>query len=157
MTLKIRILQFLTTFTQLTARLKNFLRGWLLVLGLKEGLVECATVCVKSEVILEHYCEAKMNFTVNYEKAILSHSHLPPVLLHSLLQKDIYPSMLFFFTCKYYTCTNITKRGLHWPSFKLSITVTVHQRTTLGWEPHFYLQKSVIPTVILPEVVIRIS
>ena len=26
--------------------------GWLLVLGLKEGLVECATVCIKSEVIL---------------------------------------------------------------------------------------------------------
>ena len=39
-------------FTQLTTRLKNFLRGWLLILGLKEGLVECATVCVKSEVIL---------------------------------------------------------------------------------------------------------
>ena len=36
------------------ARLKNFLRGWLLVLGLKEGLVEYATLCVKSEVILEH-------------------------------------------------------------------------------------------------------
>ena len=28
------------------------LRGWFLVLGLKEGLVECATVCVKSVVIL---------------------------------------------------------------------------------------------------------
>ena len=26
--------------------------SWLLVLGLKEGLVECATLCVKSEVIL---------------------------------------------------------------------------------------------------------
>ena len=38
-------------FTQMTTRLKNFLRGWLLVLGLKEGLVKCATVCVKSEVI----------------------------------------------------------------------------------------------------------
>ena len=36
----------------MTARLKNFLRDWLSVLGLKEGLVECATVCVKSEVIL---------------------------------------------------------------------------------------------------------
>ena len=45
--------QFLTTFTQLTARLKNFLRGWLVALGIKEGLVECATVCVKSEVILK--------------------------------------------------------------------------------------------------------
>jgi hypothetical protein len=42
----------LTTFVQLSARLKNFLGGWLLVLGLKEGLVECATVCVKSVVIL---------------------------------------------------------------------------------------------------------
>ena len=43
----------MTTFTQLTARLKNILRGWLLVLGLKEGLLECATVCVKSEIILK--------------------------------------------------------------------------------------------------------
>ena len=41
-----------STFTQLTSRLKNFLRGWLLVLSLKEDLVKCATVCVKSEVIL---------------------------------------------------------------------------------------------------------
>ena len=35
------------------ARLKNFLVGWLLVLGLKEGLVEWATVNVKSWVILK--------------------------------------------------------------------------------------------------------
>ena len=42
----------LTASTQLTARLKNLLRGWLLILGLKEGLVECVTVCVKSQVIL---------------------------------------------------------------------------------------------------------
>ena len=34
------------------ARLKNFLMDWLLVLGLEEGLVECATLCVKSWVIL---------------------------------------------------------------------------------------------------------
>ena len=52
MTLKVRILPFLTTFVQLSARLKNFLGGWLLVFGIKEGLVECATVCVKSVVIL---------------------------------------------------------------------------------------------------------
>ena len=45
---KTTVFPILTTFTQLTARLENFLRGWLLVLGLKEGLVECATVCVKS-------------------------------------------------------------------------------------------------------------
>jgi hypothetical protein len=41
------------TFTQLTARLKDFLTGWLLVLGLNEGLVECGTVCDKIEVILK--------------------------------------------------------------------------------------------------------
>ena len=29
--------------------------GWLLVLSLKEGLVECAAVCVKSVVILVHF------------------------------------------------------------------------------------------------------
>ena len=43
------------TFTQVTARLKNLLVGWLLFLGLKEGLVECATVCVKSVVIDKMY------------------------------------------------------------------------------------------------------
>ena len=31
---------------------QNFLRGWLLLLVLKECLVECATLCVKSEIIL---------------------------------------------------------------------------------------------------------
>ena len=48
LTLKVRILPFLTTFAQLSARLKNFLGVWLLVLGIEEALVECATVCVKS-------------------------------------------------------------------------------------------------------------
>ena len=47
------------TFVQLSARLKNFLRGWLLVLGIKEGLVECATLCVKSVVILIYCVEVK--------------------------------------------------------------------------------------------------
>ena len=42
------------TFAQLSAWLKNFLGGWLLVLGIKKGLVECATVCVKSVVILKY-------------------------------------------------------------------------------------------------------
>ena len=43
----------MTTFTQVTATLINFLMGWLLVFGLKEGLVECATVGIKSEVTLQ--------------------------------------------------------------------------------------------------------
>ena len=55
--MKVRILYILTTFTQVTTRLKTFLVGWLLVLGLKEGLVECATVCVKSWVILTYINE----------------------------------------------------------------------------------------------------
>ena len=39
------------TFIQLYESLENFLRGWLLVLDLKECLVEYAKLCVKSEVI----------------------------------------------------------------------------------------------------------
>ena len=73
--------QFLTTFTQLNARLKNFLRGWLLVLSLKEGLVECATVCVKSEVILSHTVPMCFQMTVQ-QKFRLDHHKFP----HSLIQ-----------------------------------------------------------------------
>ena len=60
----------MTTFTQLNARLKNFLRGWLFVLGQKEGLLEFATVCIKSEVILKsswyQACNPKTVKTVAY-------------------------------------------------------------------------------------------
>ena len=67
MALKVRILPFLTTFAQLSARLKkNFLGGWLLVLGLKEGLVECARVCVKSVVILPVHISVIICTTVLY-------------------------------------------------------------------------------------------
>ena len=55
MTLKVSIWQFLTTFTQLTARLKFFM----LVLDIKEGLVEYATVVVKKEVILTYVIALK--------------------------------------------------------------------------------------------------
>ena len=72
MTLKVKILPFLTTFTQLAERLKNFFRGWLLILGLKEGLVECATVCVKCE------CEVIL---INIVDLCASYdSHLPEKL-----------------------------------------------------------------------------
>ena len=61
----------MTTFAQLSARLENFLRGWLLVLGLKEGLVQCATVCVKSVVIILYrlqYClEAELGTSKNIQ------------------------------------------------------------------------------------------
>ena len=39
-------------FVQPSSRLMYFLMGWLLVLGLKDCLVKCATVCVRSMVIL---------------------------------------------------------------------------------------------------------
>ena len=63
------------TFAQLSARLKNFLRGWLLVLGLKEGLVECATVCVKSEVILLSSLDVT-NKLCEYAKPKIAHSEV---------------------------------------------------------------------------------
>ena len=47
----------------MTPRLKNILMSWLLVLGLNEGLVECATVCVKSEVILTYNNQHNSNFS----------------------------------------------------------------------------------------------
>ena len=52
LTLKVRIQHILPIFTQVTPRLKNFLVDWLLPLGLKEGQVKCATVCITSWVVL---------------------------------------------------------------------------------------------------------
>ena len=37
----LKCIKFLINFTRLTARLKNFITGWLRVLGLNEGLIEC--------------------------------------------------------------------------------------------------------------------
>ena len=65
LTLKVRILPFLTTFAQLSARLKTFLGSWLLVLGIKKGLVKCATVCVKSVVILPLMCAQSLALWVD--------------------------------------------------------------------------------------------
>lgn len=42
-------------FSEMTSnvsRLQNLLRGWLLVLSIKECLVECVTMCVKSDFLL---------------------------------------------------------------------------------------------------------
>ncbi len=39
--------------------------GWWLTLGLKEGLVECATVCIKSEVILKYATRQPAKLTVH--------------------------------------------------------------------------------------------
>ena len=74
----VRILPFLTTFTQ------NFLRGWLLILGLKEGLEKCATVCVKSEVILR--------LVYNHSKCRTGPESLTNVLT-SIRRRSIYPPL----------------------------------------------------------------
>ena len=62
----------MTTFTQLYTRLKNFLRGWLLVLGLEEGLVECATLCVKSWVILTYKVSSVFWLKATFKKGTIS-------------------------------------------------------------------------------------
>ena len=69
MTLKVRILPFLTTFAQLSAGLINFLGAWLLVLGIKEGFVEFATVCVKSVVILTQRQRNWINFEFGTQRS----------------------------------------------------------------------------------------
>ena len=53
--MKVRILQFSTTFTQVYTRPKNNLLGSSLAFTLKEGPVRCAKVCNKSWVILTYY------------------------------------------------------------------------------------------------------
>ena len=45
LTLKVRILRFLTTFMQVYARPKLFLLGWLLALSIKEEPDKCVKVC----------------------------------------------------------------------------------------------------------------
>ena len=78
----------MTTFAQLSARLKNFLRGWLLVLGLKEGLVESATVCVNSVVILTSCLGPKKQDVwpkINFTQMKLPNTigiHPPRLVLH---------------------------------------------------------------------------
>ena len=47
---------------------QDFLGGWLLVLSIKEGLVECATVCLKSVVILEITFNFNGHFDLHQEK-----------------------------------------------------------------------------------------
>mgnify|MGYP006888591525 CR=1 FL=1 len=51
-------------FVQPSSRLMYFLMGWLLVLGLKDCLVKCATVCVRSMVILAYL--ATMIHVINF-------------------------------------------------------------------------------------------
>ena len=52
--MKVRILQFSTTFTQVYTRPKKNLLGSSLAFTLKEGPVRCAKVCNKSWVILTY-------------------------------------------------------------------------------------------------------
>ena len=78
--MKVRILPFLTTFAQLSARLKNVLGGWLLGLGIKEGLAECATVCVKSVVIL----------LIKYHCFCQAHKNVPMIMIQKMISRTVF-------------------------------------------------------------------
>ena len=76
-----------TTNDQPPKKILSFLRGWLLVLGLKEGFVECATVCVKSVVILILFAPGLYeSFVPFYLKLVWSFYTVKAVLLG--LKKD---------------------------------------------------------------------
>ena len=53
-------------FTQLTVRLKNLFNGLVVGFGLKEGRVEYATVCVKSDVTLNYMQGIPSGFNIIY-------------------------------------------------------------------------------------------
>ena len=62
--------------------------SWLLVLGLKEGLLECATACFKSEVILTLVPKHKGSTCTHQTNPPLNRIHLCRILVgdgHSLL------------------------------------------------------------------------
>ena len=61
------------TFTQVNARIKKNLMVQLLVLSLKEYLVECASVCNKTEVILKPCSRTHSSSTHN--KTFLQNHH----------------------------------------------------------------------------------
>ena len=61
-------------FAQVNSRLMEFLIGWLLFLGLKECLVECATVWVKSVVILNVH----IIFIIKWNSPSVTQTHLLP-------------------------------------------------------------------------------
>ena len=63
---------------------ENFLMGWLLVLGLKEGVAECATVCIKSEVMLSN---TALVYTGHFSPKWLVVSFFEPKLHQYLLEK----------------------------------------------------------------------
>ena len=94
MTLKVRILQFSTTFTQVYTRPKINLLGSSLAFTLKEGSVRCAKVCNKSWVILlylsyitlriyrnqnKNHCNFNVQFT-NLTKRGNEHPHALEIL-----------------------------------------------------------------------------
>ena len=54
----------------------NFLMGWLSVLGLKEGLVEFATVCIKIKVILISTVLSKWNYESHIYFAVTYYKYL---------------------------------------------------------------------------------
>ena len=60
----------LMMFTQLNARPKKFLWGWLLALNIKDGPVKCAKVCGKSVVIPKLGNSAIRNIFVRFQTMV---------------------------------------------------------------------------------------
>ena len=105
----------MTTFTQLNARPKNYLMGWLFGLGLKECLLECATLCIKSEGMLpckyiysilgiQKFLLEKMPIS-NVYKIFWTVAHMILCYFWTLIQfwKTLIPSLkLWFKICQFY-------------------------------------------------------
>ena len=116
----------------MTARLRNFLRDWLLFLGLKECLVERATLCVKSEVILmsrlvvvvcmlvNHtmkrvYCESlKLCICMKWEKVSLTQckKKCPTVYATSRTTPQVINNSIMYSNCSPTTkkCAEVVRR-----------------------------------------------
>ena len=116
------------TFPQLNASLKNFLRGWLLVWGLKKCLVECATLCVKSEVILSDvhvWCLFRNVISFNESKMSSSFKLICPFLLASAA---VYVLLLHTLCCNSKGTPNVA-----FVSFKILMEPMLIQKQT---KPH---------------------
>ena len=87
--------------------LRNFVMGWLLVLGLNEGLVECATVCVKSRVILTYNNQHNSNFSNEMAKNGILFSKLfwPSMRKYCSSDHDIFFWNLRLRICKSFEIT----------------------------------------------------
>ena len=139
--MKVRILPFLTTLAQLSARLEKFWGGWLLVFGIKESLVECATVCIKSVVILSSNTKGKSNACslscdIIFRVVIKDHLIFSIIYLHFSLFLQV--STVHYLKWNEQWCTKSHAQKMDYKILKLCIFLTylpeisVYPRKELG-------------------------